>query len=179
MTERHRPLSRFVRLPIRVRLTIAFVGVMAAVLAAVGAFVYAQIGSDLDAQVDNALLSEAQDVEALVQIGRVASISKSGLGLAQVYDAAGGIVGSSLKLRRVRLLLPQEAVRATQRQLLIHRRTLSFGTVRVLGIPAVAPDGAVRAVAVADRLVLRDDELSDVRTLLLIAPGSRTAPRGA
>jgi signal transduction histidine kinase len=169
MADRRRPLSRFVGLPIRVRLTIAFVGVMAAVLAAIGAFVYAQIGSDLDAQVDNALLSEAQDVETLVQVGRVAAINKSGLGLAQVYDAAGRIVGSSLKVRRTRLLLPQEAVRATQRQELIDRRTLSFGTVRVLGIPAVAPDGSVRAVAVADRLDLRDGELSDVRTLLLIA----------
>jgi two-component system, OmpR family, sensor kinase len=39
----------------------------------------------------------------------------------------------------------------------------------VIGIPAFAPDGSVRAVAVADRLNLRDDELSDVRTLLLIA----------
>jgi signal transduction histidine kinase len=169
MGRRRRPFSRFGQLPIRVRLTIAFVGVMAAVLAAVGAFVYAQIRSDLDAQVDNALLSEAQDVETLVQVGRVAAINKSGLGLAQVYDGAGRIVGSSLKVGRVRLLTAQEAVRATGRQQLIDRRTLSFGTVRVLGIPAVAPDGSVRAVAVADRLVLRDDELSDVRSLLLIA----------
>ncbi|HET6869051.1 MAG TPA: ATP-binding protein [Solirubrobacteraceae bacterium] len=169
MTDRRRPHSRFVGLPIRVRLTIAFVGVMAVVLAAIGAFVYAQIKSDLDAQVNNALLSEAQDVEALVQVGRVAAISRSGLGLAQVYDAAGRVVGSSLKVGRSRLLLPGEAVRATKRQQLIDRRTLSFGTVRVIGIPAFAPDGSVRAVAVADRLSLRDDELSDVRSLLLIA----------
>jgi len=169
MADRRRPVSRFVGLPIRVRLTIAFVGVMAVVLAAIGTFVYAQIRSDLDAQVDNALLSEAQDVETLVQVGRVASINKSGLGLAQVYDAAGRIVGSSLKVGRARLLSTDEAVRATQRQELIDRRTLSFGTVRVLGIPAVAPDGSVRAVGVADRLELRDGELSDVRTLLLIA----------
>jgi signal transduction histidine kinase len=169
MTKRQRTHSRFVGLPIRVRLTIAFVGVMAAVLAAIGAFVYAQIKSDLDAQVNNALLSEAQDVEALVQVGRVAAISRSGLGLAQVYDADGRVVGSSLKVGRARLLSPGEAVQATERQQLIDRRTLSFGTVRVIGIPAFAPDGSVRAVAVADRLSLRDDELSDVRTLLLIA----------
>ena len=160
---------RNVRLPIRARLTIAFVGVMAAVFAALGAFLYAQIESDLDAQVNNALLSEAQDVDALVQVGRVAAISKSGLGLAQVYDAAGRVVGSSLKVGRARLLGPQEAVGATRRQQLIDRRTLSFGIVRVIGIPAFAPDGSVRAVAVADRLNLRDDELSDVRSLLLIA----------
>jgi signal transduction histidine kinase len=169
MTDRARPVPRFVRLPIRVRLTIAFVGVMAVVLAAIGAFVYAQIQSDLDAQVDNALLSEAQDVGTLVEVGRVAAINRSGLGLAQVYDAAGGLVGSSLKVRGARLLTTHEAVRATRRQELIDRRALSFGTVRVLGIPASAPDGSVRAVAVADRLVLRDDELADVRNLLLIA----------
>lgn len=169
MTDRRRPHSRFVGLPIRVRLTVAFVGVMALVLAAIGAFVYAQIRSDLDAQVNNALLSEAQDVEALVQVGRVAAISRSGLGLAQVYDAAGRVVGSSLKVGRARLLSPGEALQATKRQQLIDRRTLSFGTVRVIGIPAFAPDGSVRAVAVADRLSLRDDELSDVRSLLLIA----------
>lgn len=166
---RRRLRSRFARLPIRARLTIAFAGVMAAVLAATGAFVYAQTRSRLDAQFNNALLSDAQDVEALVAVGRVSAIDRSGLGLAQVYDGAGRIVSSSLKVGPARLLTRAEAVRATQRQERIDRRTLPFGTVRVLAIPAFAPDGSARAIAVADRLILRDDELSDVRVLLLIA----------
>jgi two-component system OmpR family sensor kinase len=169
MTRRVGPLPRFVRLPIRARLTIAFAAVMAALLAAAGTFVYGQMRGDLDTQIDNALLSETQDVEALVAFGRVAAVDKSGLGLAQVYDGAGRTVASSLKVGRARLLTTNEAVRATERQERIDRRTLPFGTVRVLAIPASAPDGSVRAVAVADKLGLRDHELSEVRDLLLIA----------
>jgi two-component system, OmpR family, sensor kinase len=169
MTRRVRLLPRFVRLPIRARLTIAFGAVMAALLAATGTFVYGQMRADLDAQIDNTLLSEAQDVEALVAFGRVAAIDKSGLGLAQVYDSAGRIVASSLKLRGNRLLTTNQAARATRHRERVDRRTLPFGTVRVLGIPATASDGSVRAVAVADRLALRDHELSEVQDLLLIA----------
>jgi two-component system, OmpR family, sensor kinase len=169
MTSRVRLLPRFGRLPIRARLTLSFAGVMAALLAAAGTFVYGQMRTDLDAQINATLLSEAQDVEALVAFGHVGAIDKSGLGLAQVYDRTGRTVASSLKLGRSRLLTRVEAARGTQHQERVERRALPVGTVRVLAVPATASDGSVRAVAVADRLALRDHELSEIRELLLIA----------
>jgi two-component system, OmpR family, sensor kinase len=166
---RRPPLSRFVRLPIRARLTIAFAAVMAAVLAAAGAFLYAQFRSDLDAQIDSDLLRQAEDVKTLVGDEGVSDINASGLGLAQVYDAGGGLVGSSLKVAGFRLLTPIEAARATRHQERIERRTLDFGAVRIRAIPAREADGTRRAVAVAERLSLRDHELAHLRSLLLIA----------
>ena len=162
------PLLRFSWLPIRVRLTLAFAGVMAVVLIVLGALLYAQFRHDLDVQVDNALLSQAGDVQTLVEFGRVGAVTSSGLGLAQVYDAAGRVVGSSLKVKGVRLLTAAEAVRATQGELDVDRRTLPIGTVAIRAIPAVAP-GGLRAVAVAERLTVRHHEVSHLRTLLLIA----------
>ena len=111
-----RLLLRFSWLPIRVRLTIAFASVMAIVLVATGAFVYAQFRSDLDAQIDNALLRDAGDARTLVEFGRGDTVTSSGLGLAQVYDSAGHVVGSSLKVKGVRLLTVDQAVRATHRR---------------------------------------------------------------
>jgi signal transduction histidine kinase len=164
---RAQPL-RFSWLPIRVRLTIAFAGVMAAVLIALGAVLYTQFRNDLDDQVDSALLSQAGDVSTLVELGRVGAVTSSGLGLAQVYDSAGRVVGSSLKVRGVRLLTAAEAVRATHGEIDVDRRVLTIGTVAIRAVPALAPDGP-RAVAVAERLTLRDHEVSHLRTLLLIA----------
>ena len=49
----------------RIRLTLAFTAVMAVVLLAVGLFVYARVGSDLDAALDNSLRSRADDIAAV------------------------------------------------------------------------------------------------------------------
>jgi two-component system OmpR family sensor kinase len=169
MPSRRRPLSRFIGLPIRARLTIAFAGVMAAVLAAAGSFLYSQFERDLNAQVNSALVSDAQDVKALVEVGRQSAITTSGLGLAQIYDSDGRIVGSSLRARHLRLLTPAEAAHATRRPKPIDKRTLPFGTVRVRAFPARAQNGTLRAVAVAISLRSTEDELADLRTLLLIS----------
>jgi signal transduction histidine kinase len=168
MERRRRPLPRFSWLPIRVRLTIAFAGVMAAVLIALGTFLYAQFRNDLDTQIDSALLSQAGDAQALVELGRVRAVTSSGLGLAQVYDSTGRVLGSSLKVKGVRLLTASEAVQAVRGEFDVDRRTLPIGTVAIRAIPATSP-GGVRAVAVAERLTLRDHEVSHLRTLLLIA----------
>ena len=80
-------LVRAERLPIRVRLTIAFAAVMAAVLAAAGVFLYSQFAADLDAQLDAALRAEATDLAALVEQGGAGAVTVSGEPLAQVFGA--------------------------------------------------------------------------------------------
>src|SRR4051794_22664933 len=99
------------RLPVRVRVTLAFAGVMAVVLLATGLFVYLRLASDLDATIDQGLRSRASDVAALVARsggdlsapGRPALV-EPGEDLAQVLDESGRVVGTTLPLSGVPLL---------------------------------------------------------------------------
>src|SRR4051794_21050837 len=166
---RPRWLVRADRLPIRVRLTIAFAAVMAAVLVAAGIFLYSQFAADLDAQIDAALRAEATDLTALVKEGGAGAVTVSGEPLAQVYGAGGRLLASTRRGTGVRLLTPAEARRATRRPRTIRRHALPAGAVRVRAVPTRAPDGRRMVVVVADRLARRDRELARLRTLLLIA----------
>jgi two-component system, OmpR family, sensor kinase len=73
------------RLPIRVRLSVAFAAAMAIVLAALGAFLYFQLRSSLDEQLDARLRAQASAAEA----GAVVQRDES---LAQVLDADGEVI---------------------------------------------------------------------------------------
>ena len=55
------------RLPIRLKLTLAFAVVMALALSATGLFIYLRLGNDLDATLNQGLRSRAADVQALVR----------------------------------------------------------------------------------------------------------------
>jgi signal transduction histidine kinase len=169
MASRGRTLSRFVRLPIRARLTIAFAAVMAAVLVATGLFLYAQFRKDLDTQINSSVLSDAEDVRALVGVGRLSAITTSGLGMAQVYDVDGELIGSTLKARSLRLLTPEQVAKTRHHLTPFDLETAHLGSVRVRAISARAANGSPRAVVAALSLRARDHELSRVRTLLLIA----------
>jgi two-component system, OmpR family, sensor kinase len=87
------------RLPIRLRLTLAFAAGMVVVLTALGAFVYLRLAHELTAQIDVALRSRAQVVEAGVRSGTFDAQS-GGLidadeAFAQVLDASGTVLESS------------------------------------------------------------------------------------
>ena len=104
------------RVPVRIRLTLAFTAVMAVVLVAVGLFVYARVGSDLDAALDNSLRSRADDLAALAGGGRLGSPDEDRLvasdeSLAQVIGPDGRVVYSSAGLRRP----PRPAARTSSR----------------------------------------------------------------
>ena len=161
--------TRYARLPIRARLTIAFFGVMAAVLAAAGLFLYAQSRSDLDAQINNSLRLEAQDVEALVDAGEPRSVAVSGAPFAQVFDPNGTLLTSTRKPAGYRLLTVTEAAHAALRSQRIRTETLPFGPARVLAMPATSAKGRRLALAVAEPLRLRDHALSHLRSLLLLS----------
>jgi two-component system OmpR family sensor kinase len=57
------------RLPVRVRVTLAFAGVMAVVLGAAGLFVYLRLESSLDATINDNLRRRAADLTVLVRQG--------------------------------------------------------------------------------------------------------------
>jgi two-component system OmpR family sensor kinase len=159
----------FARLPIRARLTIAFAGVMLAVLSAAGVFLYAQFRSDLDAEVDAAIAEEVGNVKALLEAGHPEAVASSGVPLAHVYSAGGRLVASTPRAQGSRLLSVPEARRAARQPARLARRTLPYGPVRIRAFPANTPGGRRIAVAVAGTLALRDHELSRLRSLLLIA----------
>ena len=81
------------RLPIRLRLTLAFTAVMAVVLAAMSFFVYARVDDALLASVDQSLQTQTLDVAHLDR-GRLDLDSAAGGGIAQVVRPDGSVFGS-------------------------------------------------------------------------------------
>ena len=171
-------LTRFSRVPIRARLTLAFVAMMATVLAAAGVFLYVQFRDTLSAQIDTALQSQAADVGVLVAEGHYQAIEVNGNPLnagcraagclAQVYDADGRLLASTPQAGTSRLLTGAQATRAVAAMQQFDRAAAPLGAVRVLAVPA-RDGGEHLAVAVADSLATPNGELARLRALLLIA----------
>lgn len=169
---RARWLTPFRSLPIRTRLTIAFIGVMAIVLAAAGVFLYTLYRNDFDAQDDIASQAQAADVAALVHRAGPGSVPYSGERFAQVYAADGRLLTSSRRAAGVRLLTIPEARAAARSPQRIERRDYPFGAAGVRALPVSGRDeqaGVRYAVAVASPLALSDHERAHLRLLLLIA----------
>jgi signal transduction histidine kinase len=169
---RPRWLTPFGSLPIRTRLTIAFVGVMAVVLAAAGFFLYTLYRSNLDTQDDSAAQAETADVAALVHRAGPGAVAFSGERYAQVYAANGRLIASSRKAAGTRLLSPAEARSAARGPQRIDRRAYPFGDAGVRMVPVRGRDEAANmhyAVAVASPLAPSDQQLARLGLLLLIA----------
>ena len=96
------------RLPIRVRLTLAFTAVMAVVLAAMSFFVYARVGSTLLASMDQSLRGQTVDVSHLDR-GRLDLDSSAVGGIAQVVLPQGRVLSSDPP--GLPPLLPRKAVK--------------------------------------------------------------------
>jgi signal transduction histidine kinase len=106
------------RVPVRLRLTLAFAAVIAAVLVATGLFVHAQVASNLDASINRSLRSRAADVAALAQQSEH-GLSESGAeagrrvpALAQLVDPRGRVIDRTPSLPARALLAPSALARA-------------------------------------------------------------------
>jgi heavy metal sensor kinase len=158
------------RLPIRLRLTIAFAGVLAAVFGAAGVVLYTELAADLDDTIDAELRHRAVDFVALVGDERSprAALRAGAEPLAQVYDPSGRLIASTRQLRAARVLSEPEVRRAAREPVELERRSTPAGDARVLA--RAAPTGADRqvVVAVGNSLTGRDDALDRLRTLLLL-----------
>jgi two-component system, OmpR family, sensor kinase len=165
-----------VRLPIRVRLTLAFAAAMAVVLTATGAFLYFRLGATLDHTVDQGLRSRADDLAAAVRSGdpglsetaetRLTTEQESA---AQVLTGAGGVVDAT-PLLGARPLLNRAALdRATKKTIVVDgvRVPGSDDPFRVLATPIDAP-GDGRVIVVAASLEPRDEALDGLLTQLLL-----------
>ena len=155
-------------LPIRLRLTLAFAVVMAAVLTGMGFFVYVRVGNALETSVDQALASQAREAAGHAHEGRnLVDPDSAGGGatLAELVTPAGVVTRSTPA--NLPLLVPKQDVAriADGRRL---RGSISLrrpsGDWRYLAVPA--PGGAV---VVARSLDARKESLHRLFKELLFA----------
>ncbi len=163
-------------LPIRVRVTLAFAGAMAVVLAVVGVAVYVRFAAQLDATFDQGLRSRAGDISSLIQ-QRDSALSAPGASVlvernesfAQILDADGSVVDASAKLQAAPLLSPARLRRAA-RQTFIFTRSNPFERdepARLLATPVTAR-GRRLVVVVGAGADDRNSELASLALLLAI-----------
>jgi two-component system, OmpR family, sensor kinase len=156
-------------LPIRIRLTLAFAIVMAAVLAGMGFFVYVRVGNALVTSVDQALVSQAREAAGHANEGRslVDPDVAGGATLAELVTTTGAVTRSSPA--HLPLLVPKQDL---GRIVDGHRSrgTISLlhpsGDWRYLAVPASGG-----AVVVARSLEAREESLNRLfRELLFASP---------
>ncbi len=156
------------RLPIRVRLTLAFAAAMALVLAGMGLLVYVRVGDALLASVDQTLRAQAREAVAHArdEHGLVDPDTAAGTTLAQVLDAHG-TPSRSTPANLTPLLDPATAAQAVRGPV---RTTITIprydGQWRVLAVPTADRKATV---AVARSLNQRDETLDHLLSELLIA----------
>jgi two-component system, OmpR family, sensor kinase len=157
------------RIPIRVRLTLAFALAMAVVLAAIGAFLYVRLGSSLDEAVDEDL--QTRLAEASAQVARGGVVTSAGdpeERVVQVLRTDGTLVAST-SLHEP-LIGGADAARAREARawfVLFHVTGLD-GRIRVLGAPIDTEQGS-RVVVVGASLEDRDDAMRSLLWLLVVA----------
>jgi heavy metal sensor kinase len=160
------------RIPIRLRVTLAFALVSAVVLAALGYFVYSRFDSELSEQIDQSLRSHGDDIAALVgrkDLSKRTSLLGREESFAQVLTGGGDIYATTDQLANHPQLTPAEAARASQASFIVtrpHVRSIT-GQARLLARPAHAR-GRTFVVVVAASLDDRNESLRNLRTLLLI-----------
>jgi heavy metal sensor kinase len=160
------------RIPIRVRVTLAFALVSAVVLAALGYFVYARFDSELSEQIDQSLRTHGDDIAALIarnDLSKKSSLLGREESFAQVLTSDGRIYATTDQLANDPQLTPAEAARASQASFIetrAHVRSIT-GQARLLARPAHAR-GRTYAVVVAATLDDRNESLRNLRTLLFI-----------
>jgi two-component system OmpR family sensor kinase len=156
------------RLPIRWRLTLAFAGVMAIVLAGLIAFLYFHFRSDLDYNIDQSLRARAQEVAGLTRDENVAdtrgalgTLPTNGDNFVQVLDASGRVLGASAGFAQSALLSVAEIGAAGHGPRLVQRGN----RLRLYALPLA--DGR-RLVVAGVSLSERDAALDKLDDALLI-----------
>jgi heavy metal sensor kinase len=163
--------SGFGRLPIRLRLTIAFAGVLTLALAVGVVGLYTEFERDLDDLIDQDLDSRVADMAALLRenVEPAAALAGSGERVAQVFSPNGRLLASTRAASDRPILTRTQARRAVRDELGVDRRETVAGDVRVRALRARTRAGTRVAVAVGDPLASRDESLKRLRQLLLIA----------
>ena len=165
------------RIPIRLRLTLAFAGVMAVVLLGAALLIRFSLARDLDESIRQSLETRAADVGALAaDAGTTRAprgqslLTERGATLAQILDRNRAIVDATPLLRSTPLISGKELAAAERAPLLIDRRSVAGadGGARLLATRARDGDGRLRFVVVGAALGERDEALNNLSLLLAI-----------
>jgi len=166
------------RLPVRLRLTLAFALGMATVLAALGGFLYTRLGAELLRGIDLELGTRAGGiVSALGERGPVPIDAGHRLieqddAFAQVLDPSGGIVDTTAAVRGAPML-PVGVLRSLSGPTFLSRKVAGVDDpARLLAVPA-GERGRPVVVVVGATLGDRDEALD--RLLLLLTIGGPVA----
>jgi two-component system, OmpR family, sensor kinase len=163
------------RVPIRLRVTLAFAGAMAVLLAALGLFIYLRFESNLDETVDQGLESRSGEVSAVLQQSTGGSPSAEELlvqreeSFAQVLTTDGRIFASTPQLGDRPLIGGETIERAADVPTTVERTEIAGveEPARLLAAPVTA-QGEELIVIVGSTLDDRDESLANLATLLLI-----------
>jgi two-component system OmpR family sensor kinase len=153
------------RVPLRIKLTLAFTGVMAVLLAAAGIALSVLVASNLDRAIDGGLRARARDAAALIE-GRGQRLTESGEAIAQELDPGGAVLDTTPKAGAVPLLGRAETRAASQTRILIDRR-LGPERIRLFARPA-STDGRRIVLVVGESLTQREQSLETLHTALLV-----------
>ena len=162
------------RLSIRLRITIAFAGVMAVLLAGLGLFIYLRFENQLNEAINNGLISRAQDVGTL--INRSGGTLSGGGNLAgedtfaQVLTPNGKVFGATAAgLSHGSLLTTAELAEATRGPVRFDREDVEAveGPARLFAKP-LSTRGRTLVVLTGTSLDDRNEALGNLRTILLV-----------
>ena len=165
------------RLPIRVRVTLAFAVVMVFVLAAIGFFLRSQLEDRLSESIDEGLTARAGQLSVVLRESG-AGLSDSGAEeslleqedtLAQVLEADGEVVDSTAQLEGEPVLTESQLAQAASEDTFFEVGELPGleGETRLYAAPVEVDDEDL-IVVVGSSLQDRDEALSSLSTLMLI-----------
>jgi signal transduction histidine kinase len=162
------------RVPVRVRLTLAFALAAIVVLAGACGFVYVQLRADADDAIAGTLDARMTAAVALLRHSDSLDVTDAGLigehdeSVAQLLTPDGRVLGS-LGAVRVPAVRGEDLRRATRGRVLVDRRLAGFDdTARVLARPVRTPAGT-RVVAVGASLGDRNEALRALVRSFLVA----------
>src|SRR3954463_5066981 len=136
------------RIPLRLKLTFAFTGVMAVLLTAAGIALSLLVAQNLDNTIDDGLEARAGDAAAIVASRPNQSVlAKTGEPIAQVLDANGEVVDTTTGAGDDSLLDRASLAEARRGVVTVERRTQDGAAVRLLARPVNA-DGTKEIVVV-------------------------------
>lgn len=161
--------------PLRLKLSAAFAGAMAVLLAALGLFIHGRFQAGLDNSIDASLRSRSTDVRALnaqADNGLAESHQPPAFGhtaaFAQVMRPNGKVLDATPGAFRLVLLTAAERRVASRHATFIDRASLRGEPVRLLAAPGSTQDGRPMLVVVGASLHERNLALSDLSAVMLL-----------
>ncbi|MEA2445939.1 MAG: hypothetical protein QOJ12_3231 [Thermoleophilales bacterium] len=161
--------------PVRLRLTLAFAGVMAIVLTASGLFVYERSRANLDRGVGKALRARALDIGVLAQQSdsglteaRDGGVASQRAEVAQILDLRGRVIDQTRGLARRPLVPEADLATARRGRTALRDAPLPGGEPGRLLVTRVQGQDHSLVVVVGESLADRNRALADLRGVLLV-----------